>query len=369
LLFSETAFIAALCALLLWSDRLFAAEQAPSARAAFVIGVGIGALALLRTLGVALLPAVVAPLLWRRQWRAAGLATGGALALLIPWQVWASMHANAVPAAIAGGYGGYGAWLITAWREGGLAFATAVVAENVRGLLIPLTLFGLSDAPSVLKGVSVVALLLLAGAGAWSLRRRAPAAILFLVPYGALLLVWPFPPDRFLWPLWPVVLILLVRGVTHVNAAEPPRALRIGASLAAAALGVAFLAWHARTWPTRSWEQGERGNARMGLAAAGVAASLPRDGLVASDQDAMVHLYAKRPAVPLLALTAVQHVRTRTDAEVAAQLSGVLDAYRPRWVIVGERESLRAAQALTRAGRLRLAGADTSGVLLYDVVR
>jgi hypothetical protein len=90
---------------------------------------------------------------------------------------------------------------------------------------------------------------------------------------------------------------------------------------------------------------------------------------VASDQDAMVHLYTGRLAVPLLALTAEQHVRRRSDAEVAAQLAGVLDAYHPRWVVVGERESLRAAMQLARSGRLKLRGADPSNVLVYDVVR
>jgi hypothetical protein len=124
-----------------------------------------------------------------------------------------------------------------------------------------------------------------------------------------------------------------------------------------------------RTWPSRNWEGGERGNARMGMAAAGVAASLPQDGLVASDMDAMVYLYARRRAVPLLALTAEQHVRVRTDDEVAAQLAGVLDAYHPRWVLVTERESLRAARTLARRGRLHLTGADSSGVLLYGVSR
>jgi hypothetical protein len=107
----------------------------------------------------------------------------------------------------------------------------------------------------------------------------------------------------------------------------------------------------------------------MGIAAASVAAALPADGLVASDQDAMVHLYAGRLAVPLLALTAEQHVRRRSDDEVAAQLAGVLDAYHPRWVVVGERESLRAAVQLARRGRLKLKGADPSNVLVYDVVR
>ena len=83
----------------------------------------------------------------------------------------------------------------------------------------------------------------------------------------------------------------------------------------------------------------------------------------------MVSLYAERPAVPLLALTAVQHVRRRTDDEVAEQLTGVIESYHPRWLLVAEPESLRAAQLLVRQGRLRLVGADPSGVLLYDVIR
>jgi hypothetical protein len=162
---------------------------------------------------------------------------------------------------------------------------------------------------------------------------------------------------------------MLVIGVQQWGAAARPATLRTATRATAAVALLLFLGWHVRTWPTRSWENGERANARMGLAAAGAAAALPRDGLVATDQDAMVHLYAGRPAVPLLALTAEQHVRRRTDAEVADQLAGVLEAYHPRWVIVAERESLRAAQQMARNGRLRLLAADTAGVLVYDVVR
>lgn len=83
----------------------------------------------------------------------------------------------------------------------------------------------------------------------------------------------------------------------------------------------------------------------------------------------MVHLYAGRPAVPLLTLTAAQYVRSRTDDELAAQLTGVLQSYHPRWVLVTERESLRAAHVLARRGLLRLMGATPSGVIVYDVVR
>ncbi|MBI2406870.1 MAG: hypothetical protein HYV19_01025 [Gemmatimonadetes bacterium] len=369
LLFSETAFMAAFFALLIAGDRFLTRDDAGSVRTTLLLGVAIGALALLRTVGVTLLPAALAVLLWRRRWRDAALLCGGALVLLLPWQIWTSLHAQAVPAAVSGGYGGYGPWLAAAWRDGGAGFVRDVVAVNLRGLLLPLMLFGLNDAPPVVRAAAVAALLALAARGAWRVWPRAPLTILVFVPYGALILLWPFPPDRFLWPLWPIVLMLLVAGGAPL--AVPGRApwARRLAPITLAVLAASLVVWNARTWPTRSWETGQRGNAHMGLAVAAVAATLPRDGLVAADQDAMVHLYAGRPAVPILALTAIQHVRERTERELVAQVDGVISAYHPRWLLVAERESLRAAQALARSGRLKLVAADTAGVLVYDVVR
>lgn len=381
LLFSETAFLIALCGVLIMADRFVAPYGAPAAtadatrvpapawRAAGLLGLAIGALSLLRTVGVTLLPAVVAILLWRRRWRDAALVVAGALVFLLPWQRWTSAHAHDVPSAVAGAYGAYGPWIADAWRAGGFDFAVAVAAENLRGMRLVLMLFGLYEAPLLVQGVAGVALLGLAGVGAVRCWPRATVSVLVFVPYGLLLLLWPFPPDRFLWPLWPLALVFLFVGVSQLGAPAARPAVRLAVRVAAVLLAAGFATWHARSWRDRSWESGERANARMGIAAADVAAALPADGLVASDQDAMVHLYAGRPAVPLLALTAEQHVRRRTDAEVAAQLAGVLDAYHPRWVVVGERESLRAALQLARSGRLKLKGADPSNVLVYDVVR
>ncbi len=370
LLFSETAFVAAMCGALIAAERLAARADGAASRHALGVGLAIGALALLRTVGVALLPAVLAVLLWRRRWRDAALVLAAALVLVLPWQVWTSLQAHQVPSAIGGGYGAYGPWLADAYRHGGVGFAWDVLRENARGFLMPLTLFGLVAAAPWAQGAAVLGLLTLTGAGVWTLRRSAAVTLCFFVPYGALLLAWPYTPDRFLWPLWPVVLILLVVGTRALgwDDAMPPR-VRIASRGAAGVLAALFVVWHVRTWPTRSWEGIARENARVGIAAAAVAAGLPADGLVASDQDAMVHLYAGRLAVPLLTLTAEERVRPRTDDETAAQLAGVLDAYHPRWVVVVQRQSLLAAQALARVGRLKLMGAAPSGVLVYDVVR
>jgi len=369
LLFSETAFIAALCGTLILAESVAASPQV-SVRRVLLAGLSVGALGLLRTVGLAVLPALFMVLALDRRWRHALLLAIAALVPLLPWQVWTALHAHGVPLSIVGGYGSYSTWLVDAYRSGGPAFAAAVLRENLDGLRMPLTLFGLMDAPGWAQLLAAIPMVGFLGVGLRLLWSRARVSVLVLPPYLALLLAWPFPPDRFLWPLWPLLVLAMVLGarslgwgeVVGVQWRRPVRAV-------AAALVVLFGVWHARTWPTRNWERGERANARMGVAAASVAAALPRDGLVASDMDAMVHLYAGRPAVPLLALTAEQHVRVRTDEEVASQLAGVLDAYHPRWVLVTERESLRAAKVLARRGRLHLTGADPSGVLVYDVSR
>jgi hypothetical protein len=369
LLFSETAFVAALYATLVNCEQLVS-RPSPSWRRVVLTGLVVGALALLRTVGLALLPGLLLLLLLRRRGRDAAALLGGALIVLAPWQFWTALHGHDVPASIAGGYGSYTAWLVDVYRAGGAPFALSVLRENLRGLLMPLTLFGLIDARWWSQAAAGLPLLALLAAGLRDLWRRAPVSVLVLPPYLLLLLVWPFPPDRFLWPLWPILVVAVVRGAQSLGwrAGRPVRS-KWPVRAVAVALFALILTWHVRTWPSRSWELGERANAKMGVAAARAAAALPGEGLVASDMDAMVNLYAGRQAVPLLALTAEQHVRSRTDDEVASQLWGVLQAYHPRWVLVTERESLRAAQALARRGRLRLTRADATGVLVYDVVR
>ena len=368
LLFSEIAFIAALCGVLLVAEPVVAHEDA-SWRRVLGVGVAIGALAMLRTVGVTLLPAVLAVLLWRRRWQASALVLAGACVFLVPWQLWSAAHARDVSSAIAGAYGAYGTWLTDAWRAGGAPFVRDVLLENLRGLRMLLMLFGLYDAPLWARAMATLALVTLVASGAWALRRRAPVTVLLFVPYVALLLLWPFPPDRFLWPLWPFTVMLAVAGARALSETSRPAAVRRGARVLAASLAVLLAVWHVRTWPGRSWEEMSRTNARVGRAAAGVVLALPADGLVASDQDAMVALYANRQAVPLVALTAEQHVRARSDEEVSRQIAGVLDAYHPRWVLVVQRESLRGATLLQKAGRLHLMGADPSGVIVYDVLR
>lgn len=367
LLFSETAFVAALCGTLLFVESVVAEGDAPTRRLALA-GLCIGALALLRTVGLAVLAAAIIATLTVHRPRHAVWITVGAAVPLAPWLWWTIAHGSAVPAAVSGAYGSYLGWVVDAYRAGGATFALAVLRTNLDGLRILFRLFGLAESPAWAQAFTGIPLVVLCGVGSWRLWPRARIALLTVIPYVALLLIWPFPPDRFLWPLWPVIALALVAGTRHLVTVAPQRQ-RLLSGAAATALLALFTVWHVRTWPTRNWEGLARVNARIGLASASVAAGMPAGDLVASDMDAIVHLYAARPAVPLLALTAEGHVRTRTDDELALQLQGVLDAYHPRWVLVSVHESLRAAKVLAHRGHLRFAGADSLGVLVYAVVQ
>ena len=44
------------------------------------------------------------------------------------------------------------------------------------------------------------------------MRRRAPVTALFLCGYFAIVLVWPFQPARFVWAVWPLLVLLFVAG-------------------------------------------------------------------------------------------------------------------------------------------------------------
>jgi len=64
---------------------------------------------------------------------------------------------------------------------------------------------------------------------------------------------------------------------------------------------------------------------------------------------------------------AANYLRPRTPAEAAAQLSDILDAYHPRFLLVGTPEALDAARLLAHAAppRIRFSGVTASGILLY----
>ena len=82
---SEPMFMALLIPVLLASER---AVDSGTGRDAAIAGCLGGVLALVRTMGQFVIPALVLMLLLRRRWSAAVVAALAAATILLPWQLW-----------------------------------------------------------------------------------------------------------------------------------------------------------------------------------------------------------------------------------------------------------------------------------------
>ena len=373
LLFSEPLFIAGLLGALIVAERSIRRPdhdgEAGSSLAtlALVAGLSIGAVTMIRTIGIALGVGIVVTLGRRRQWRELALAALGILLFVAPWQLWTMRHGGEIPPILSGDYGTYGSWIRVALHSEGAGFVGRVAAANLGGFRILLVLFG---AHGAVQAAVAVTLLVALAFGVARLARRAPVSVASTATYLLVVLIWPWAPDRFLWPMWPLLLTGVTCGASEISnwstATAFPRVLRGVMLSALACCALLFVRFNVGMYRSRAWEGPERANAKLGLAAAAAATGLP-EGLVATEFDGLVSLYTGRPAVPLLPLVAANYLRPRTTDEAAAQLAEILDAYHPRFLLVGTTEAVAAASRLAHAipPRIRFGGVTPSGVLLY----
>lgn len=344
-LFSEPLFLALLVPTLLVADR--AAEEGRM-RDAVAAGALCGLLALVRSLGLAaLIAAVLVLLVRRRPTRAAALA-GVALLLIVPWQLWSAAHAATVPAALQGSYGTYGGFLAPAYRDGGAAFALDVLARNLSELP---RIFGALFSPSPspwLRLPALAACLALLAAGLLRAARRAPAMAAFLVVYLAVVLVWPFAPDRFLWGIWTVVLVTLAAGIAtavagaatlreryrrRTLAAWPGIAGRAALAAGALLVCIGFARYEARGLSRRWWESAQRGAAEQAMPLVRWAAQTDTGAVLASDYEPMIYLYAGRRTVPAGSWSATDYLTPMPSSEELAGVTALLDRYHPQFVL------------------------------------
>ncbi len=373
-LFSEPFFIAALLGALLIAERALVTPTAASAiatdRTAFAAGLAIGAVTMIRTLGIALGIGVAITFLLRKRWREFAFSMAGIAIFVVPWQWWTMKHGGEIPPILAGDYGTYGSWVSAALHSEGSGFIARVAVANVRGFGILLELFGVGEAPPAVAALVALPLLVALAVGTRRLARDAPVSVASTAAYLAVVLIWPGTPDRFLWPVWPLLLIAVACGASEIvkwNSAVAMTRVARGVMLAALAVcALLFVRFNLGEYASRSWEGPARANTKLAIAASEAAAQLPA-GLVATEFDALVSLYTGREAVPLLPLMAANYLRLRTAPEAAAQLSEILDAYHPRFLLVGSSEAFAAASILAHAStpRIRFSGVSPSGILLY----
>ena len=357
---SETLFLAVLLAALLVGERLNSGGEHP--RRAVAAGVIVGMSMLVRAHGVVLLLALLIPLVRGRRWRDAGLVASGAAIAVLPWTLWSALHAGALAAPLAGNYGSYAAWWMRGFREmGPVMIPETVRRTGAEGSAMLAALFSPARSSSA-HAATLVFLATLAAAGAWSLRGRAQVTLWFLAGYMAIVLVWPFPPTRFIWGVWPLLLLVLTSGAhAAVTSLGPSRLARVGVAAAFCWIVVGYGGYELRAAKGRWWSSISRvADRRISAAVAWTVANTQPGDIVAADDEGAVFLYTGRRTVPVASFTTDHYLKARTaQTEAHEGLEPLLAAYPLRAVVVGSRPTYEAALYLASLPTPRLAPRDT----------
>ena len=345
---SEPLYMALVIPTLFVTER---AAEDDSPRTAAAAGALIGVLTLVRTLGVFLLPAAVLVMLLRRRWKSALVLTIVAMVFIAPWQLWVSAYQGETVAPLVGKYGAYGQWLSDGYRAGGWPFARAVLAKNTDELLGFVGYLTMPVPPVWPRLLSLGTVLLTLGLGAWSVRRRLPVTLVFLLGYAAVVLAWPFEPTRFALVWWPVLAALFVAGVRGVwrwrPSALPVRGLRFALGAAMLLVVGGYGAYNLRGVRQKWWVniQSDAGTRAKPIAEWVARSTTPNDVLI-TDHDLIVYLYTGRRAVPTATFTALGHITPLTPPQDAAILRELLSSMKPRWYIATSQQSIAAATIL-----------------------
>ena len=333
---SEPLFLLGLVTTLLVAEAVI---DNPAGRWTQLVSLGLlaGATTLVRTNGIALLPAIVIALCLQRRFRHAALFALAMIATLLPWQLWVAAHADLVPAPMRGNYGSYAALLGDAVHERGLAFLGAVAARTSGEIAKMLQYVVAPGAGTFIRVTALLAATALAALGIGPLWRRAPVTTLSLAGYGVIVVFWPYTPARFLWCVWPFLLLLPVLGAREVIAWAPRRPglrlTRVVALGAAAALAFGYLAFNVISFRNGSWSASAYAD-RIRPLVVYVATKTPRDAIVATEAENTIYLYTGRRTVPLGSFMATDYLQPRASSGFADAMAVVLDRYRPAAVVV-----------------------------------
>ena len=349
-LFSEPLFLALLGPTLLVSER--AVDEPEQAHRLILAGVMCGILTLVRTIGIATVGAVVLALIFQRRRTAPLTFVAAAVTVLLPWQIWVTAHTSEVPAVLQGSYGSYLGWFLDAFRERGVGFAFTVGAHNAAEITRPIgTLFSIIVAAPV-RLLVVAAVIATFALGFWRTVRLAPVCAGFIAGYLAIVLVWPYVPDRFLWGVWPVLGLILISGVVAIGEwhrpGSPMRVLRVVALTVLAFAGVSYARYNVRGLAGRWFESAQRGSADALTPLVRWATLNTRVAdVLASDGDPMVYLYTGRATVPAISWSASEYIFPQSQTRATVNLRTLLDEFGVRYVMLSGRSSPAANAANT----------------------
>ena len=370
-LFSEPMWLGLAIPWLVWADRA-ESEGKLDARTAILLGASAGCIALVRTQAATLALALAFVLVLRRHWKPAAFVLVAVVGVLLPWQLFIAHHAGEIPSAVSAKYGPYFSWFVQGLRAEGLHLLVATIARNVRSsFAIIKALFapiGGPWLPIILLGAPGIA-------AAWRLARRTPVVFMAVIAHAAIILIWPFEPQRFIWTSWPLVVLWICAGAAELweraqrasaNRWSPGRIL---VAVDTGLLGLAAVGTTAFMLSTGAYRAIARGQAkRIAPTVAWVQQRTPPGTLVASDDETAVFLYTGRRAVPVSSFSAADYAHGEGWSESA--LGAVVTNYKPDIAIVSWNKSVDAAMRMSSGAEPTLRPIDrTTSSVIFERVR
>ena len=370
-LFSEPMWLGLAIPWLVWADRADR-DESLDARTALMLGASAGCIALVRTQAATLALALVFVLAVRRRWKPAALVLIGVVAVLLPWQLFIARHAAEIPEAVSAKYGPYFTWFVRGLRAEGLHLLVATVIRNVGSS------FAIIKALFAPAGGAWLAILLLGPpsiAAAWRLARRTPVVFMAVIAHAAIILIWPFEPQRFIWTSWPFVVLWICAGAAELweraqrASASRWSPARIFVAVDAGLIGLAAVGTTAFMLSTGAYRAIARGQAkRISPTVAWVQQHAPPGALVASDDETAVFLYTGRRAVPVSSFSAADYAHGEGWSESA--LGAVVKNYKPDIAIVSWNKSVDAAMRMSGGSEPTLRPVDrTTSSVIFERIR
>ena len=350
---SESMFLAALFPVLMACER---AARTGNRRDALIAGAAAGALALVRTVGAVAIPATALALAIRKRWVPAALVWVAGLAVMLPWQLWIAAYDGQLPDVFLGRYGSYGAWLMSGIREGGIAWVSQLIVFNLGVLSEGMSLLlSVDRLPMAIRWLATIAITGFFAGGWWLMLRRAPVAAWTVAIYLAVIISWPFAPQRFIFAVWPLIGLIMGLAVQAVAAWRPRTALHLRVMrLAGVTVAVGLAAGYARYnyvgAQHRWWSitQARVAN-RSKPMAEWVIANTPADAVISTDDDVLMHLYTGRRTVPNFTFTPQEYMTPKTESFETETLRTILRLYGVQYLLTASESGVRAANGLVQA--------------------
>jgi len=333
-----------------------------------LVGLLAAAAFLTRSIGVAVVAAVVAaellrrgPRLGRRLKRLAYLAAG-TLPPMAAWLTWSAARADQIPEPLVGQYGSYAGWY--AGGVGGLPGRLGEIATaHSPTFLSNLEMLWIPDAASTTANFVLAVLGVVTLVGAARIARGNLALALFPFAYLLVVLTWPYEPDRFFYAIIPALTLLLAAGALALTERIREDMPRWGGPAVAVVAGVLWLnsaAYEAEAHTNRAWTMFQAAPAAAyGPLTTWIRDNTPPEAVVASGLDPYVYWETGRAAVPNFRFLAADYGRYDVSAETLARdFEQIVAATGARWAAVirgqGKAGATMAAFAALNPERARI---------------